>query len=137
MNSTVIRNAVESMFNTQIHIPSREREMVYMRSIYYKLCKDFTFESLTKIGKAVNKDHATVIHGLKKRKKKLPTYPIVIRKKYQKVSRNKVMFFYCLISRYFDERLVSNPEISFREGHGGKGKFDSISRISAGERVET
>tara|TARA_B100001057_G_scaffold88852_1_gene85024 strand:+ start:2625 stop:3020 length:396 start_codon:yes stop_codon:yes gene_type:complete len=36
-----------------------------MRSIYYKLCKEFTFESLTKIGNTVNKDHATVIHGLK------------------------------------------------------------------------
>ena len=65
MNSITIRNAVESLFNTQIHIPSREREIVYMRSIYYKLCKEFTFESLTKIGNTVNKDHATVIHGLK------------------------------------------------------------------------
>jgi len=65
MNSITIRNAVESLFNTQIHISSREREIVYMRSIYYKLCKEFTFESLTKIGNTVNKDHATVIHGLK------------------------------------------------------------------------
>ena len=50
---------------------------------------------------------------------------------------DELMFFFCLISRYFDERLVGKPEISFREGHGGKEKFDSISRISADERGET
>ncbi len=65
MNSTIIKKAVENAFNTQIHIPSRERDIVYMRAIYYKLCKEFTFEPLHEIGKAVNKDHATVIHGLK------------------------------------------------------------------------
>lgn len=65
MNSIVIKKAVQSAFNTQIHIPSREREIVYMRAIYYKLCKEFTFESLYSIGKQVNRHHATVLFGLK------------------------------------------------------------------------
>jgi len=65
MNSTAIKNSVQNTFNTFIDIKSRKREVVYMRAIYYKLCKEFTFESLVKIGKTINKDHATVIHGLK------------------------------------------------------------------------
>ena len=65
MNSTAIKNSVQNTFNTFIDVRSRKREVVYMRAIYYKLCKEFTFESLVKIGKTINKDHATVIHGLK------------------------------------------------------------------------
>ena len=65
MNSKIIKKAVESAFNTCISVKSRKREIVYMRSIYYKLCKDFTNESLNAIGKQVNKDHATVLNGLK------------------------------------------------------------------------
>lgn len=65
MNSKIIKKAVESAFNTCISVKSRKREIVYMRSIYYKLCKDFTSESLDAIGKHVNKDHATVLNGLK------------------------------------------------------------------------
>ena len=65
MNSKIIKEAVESAFNTSINVKSRRREIVYIRSIYYKLCKDFTKESLDAIGKHVNKDHATVLNGLK------------------------------------------------------------------------
>ncbi len=65
MNSKIIKKAVESTFDTKINVKTRKREVVYMRSIYYKLCKEFTFESLGKIGKQVNTHHATVIHGLK------------------------------------------------------------------------
>ena len=36
-----------------------------MRSIYFKLCRELTFESLDKIGKRVGLDHATVLHGIK------------------------------------------------------------------------
>ena len=65
MNSKIIKKAVENAFNTFIDVKSRKREIVYIRSIYYKLCKDFTKESLDAIGKHVNKDHATVLNGLK------------------------------------------------------------------------
>tara|TARA_B100000925_G_scaffold212015_1_gene161685 strand:- start:116 stop:613 length:498 start_codon:yes stop_codon:yes gene_type:complete len=109
MNSTVIRNAVESMFNTQIHIPSREREMVYMRSIYYKLCKDFTFESLTKIGKAVNKDHATVIHGLK-------VFDNLINPLWEKDYYNRYLKLHERLNKKIDTQVKrSNPNKFYRE----------------------
>ena len=65
MNLIIIRNAVNTAFNRQIQEESRRRDVVYSRAIYYKLAKDYSGKSLAKIGKAVNKDHATVIHGLK------------------------------------------------------------------------
>jgi len=65
MNSKIIKKTVENTFNTKIDTRSRERDLVYIRSIYYKLCRDFTRESLYLIGKNVNRDHATVLHGLK------------------------------------------------------------------------
>lgn len=109
MNSIVIRNAVESMFNTQIHIPSREREMVYMRSIYYKLCKDFTFESLTKIGKAVNKDHATVIHGLK-------VFDNLINPLWEKDYYNRYLKLHERLNKKIDTQVKrSNPNKFYRE----------------------
>ena len=109
MNSIVIRNAVESMFNTQIHIPSREREMVYMRSIYYKLCKDFTFESLAKIGKAVNKDHATVIHGLK-------VFDNLINPLWEKDYYNRYLKLHERLNKKIDTQVKrSNPNKFYRD----------------------
>jgi len=109
MNSIVIRNAVESMFNTQIHIPSREREIVYMRSIYYKLCKDFTFESLTNIGKAVNKNHATVIHGLK-------VFDNLINPLWEKDYYNKYLKLHERLNKKIDTQVKrSNPNKFYRE----------------------
>ena len=42
------------------------REYFLTRAIYYKLAKEYTFHSLSKIGAEVGKDHATVLHGIKK-----------------------------------------------------------------------
>ena len=44
---------------------TRLREFVYARQLYAYFCKKYTNESLTKIGKFINKDHATVIHSQK------------------------------------------------------------------------
>ena len=65
INSFTIKKAVESVFNTKLSVKTRKRDVIYMRCIYYKLCRDLTYESLNSIGKQVNKDHATVHHGLK------------------------------------------------------------------------
>ncbi len=65
MNSIAIRNIVNNAFNKKIQERTRRRDVVYPRAIYYRLAKDYSDESLFKIGDAVDKDHATVIHGLK------------------------------------------------------------------------
>ena len=43
----------------------RDHKTVINRWIYFKLASEFTNNSLHKIGAAINKNHATVIHGLK------------------------------------------------------------------------
>ena len=52
---------------TGVDITSRKRDhkTVINRWIYFKLASEFTNNSLHKIGAAINKNHATVIHGLK------------------------------------------------------------------------
>jgi len=65
MNSIAIRDMVNNAFNKQVQERTRRRDVVYPRAIYYKLAQDYSGESLTKIGRTVGKDHATVIHGLK------------------------------------------------------------------------
>jgi hypothetical protein len=43
---------------------TRKREYVYARAIYFKLCREFSHATLSSIGKSVNRDHASVLHGL-------------------------------------------------------------------------
>ena len=47
-----------------INIKSRAREVVFARAVYYKLCREFTKQPLSAIGREVGKDHATVLYGI-------------------------------------------------------------------------
>ena len=60
-----IKEAVEIQIDEQLNNKTRKREMVYARAVYFKLCKQHTRASLSRIGKSVEKDHATVLHGIK------------------------------------------------------------------------
>lgn len=42
---------------------TRLRKFVYARQLYAYFARIYTNESLTKIGKFINKDHATIIHS--------------------------------------------------------------------------
>lgn len=44
---------------------SRMKEYVYSRAVYFKLCREFTNFSFKEIGSLVDKDHASVMHGMK------------------------------------------------------------------------
>ena len=44
---------------------TREREVAVARQFYFKRAKQFTKASLKMIGELVNRDHATVLHGIK------------------------------------------------------------------------
>ena len=61
----IIRDLVESHLGVNISCRSRKREVVYGRAIYYQLARDFTPHPLALIGGEINKDHASVLHGLK------------------------------------------------------------------------
>ena len=48
-----IKQAVEQETNQNLNIRNRKREMVYARAVYFKLCKQHTRASLSRIGKSV------------------------------------------------------------------------------------
>ena len=57
---------VREVTRTDVRSQSRHRPNVEARAIYFHLCKQFTSLSLYEIGKTMGKDHATVIHGVKR-----------------------------------------------------------------------
>lgn len=63
-----ILNMVQKELDLEdISVKKRDREYYQARFIYFKLARKYCrYASLTKIGNAVKRDHATVINGLKK-----------------------------------------------------------------------
>lgn len=52
---------------------SRKQELVFMRYIFYDYAKGLNVYSLAQIGSIVNRDHSSVIHGLKEYAKLIET----------------------------------------------------------------
>jgi len=61
-----IIDTLQNKTGLDIRKRTQVREYFLTRAIYYKLAKEYTFHSLSKIGAEVGKDHATVLHGIKK-----------------------------------------------------------------------
>ena len=59
-----IKHFVENELKINISRNTRKREYVYARAIFFKLCKEFSHQTLSNIGEFVGRDHASVIHGL-------------------------------------------------------------------------
>jgi len=60
-----IKNYIETLTELELSSNKRNREIVETRWVAFKLTKMLTRSSLSKIGKVYNKDHATVLHGIK------------------------------------------------------------------------
>jgi len=61
----VICRELQMNFEEVKNRKTRLRDFVYARQLYAYFCKQYTNESLSKIGKFINKDHATMIHSIK------------------------------------------------------------------------
>ena len=61
----VIRKAVETITNCDVVERTRQREYVQARSIFYRFARD-NKQTLQAIGRFLERDHATVMHSLKK-----------------------------------------------------------------------
>lgn len=63
----------------ELNTSSRKREKVYIRSVLYRFLRDNRM-TLAQIGKLMNKDHATVLHGLEcyERNKNYPDFKDLI-----------------------------------------------------------
>lgn len=60
-----IKTLVERDLMVNLSHKTRKQKFVFARAVYYALSKRFTKYSLELIGKQVDRDHATVMHGLK------------------------------------------------------------------------
>ena len=60
-----IKEIVEKETRINLSNPSRKTELVYVRALYFNLCREYTMHPLEVIGKSVGKHHATVLHGIK------------------------------------------------------------------------
>lgn len=62
-------NKIKLLINDELGVDiddtSRKRSVVEARALYYTILKNTTNLTLSKIGELVNKDHATVLHGIK------------------------------------------------------------------------
>ena len=65
MELNQIKNLLIDLFNNDFSKKNRQRHNVYQRAVFFRLCRDLTPYSLNDIGAAIDKDHASVLHGLK------------------------------------------------------------------------
>jgi len=61
----MIKEIVDNYFELNLKRNTRKRQYVEARAIFYKLCREFTKLSLEEIGEQVNRDHASVLHGIR------------------------------------------------------------------------
>ena len=62
---TSIIEAIEEIASVNIRTAARDHYTVNCRRLYYKISMDTTPTTLKTIGSKVNRDHSTVVHGLK------------------------------------------------------------------------
>ena len=62
-----LKKIIENEVGHKLHTSCRKRQHTYARAIYYKVAREMGGPrpySLTEIGDVINRDHATVRHGL-------------------------------------------------------------------------
>ena len=67
-----IRKEVEQATMQDLSVKRRQRELVYARAIYFKLCKEKSTLTLQQIADTLGVNHATVLHAIKN------VFPIMI-----------------------------------------------------------
>lgn len=102
-----IIDVIEQQTNEKLGVKNRKRHIVTLRFIYFKLARQYTNYSFERIGDALAKDHASVMHGIK-------MFEVVVKEKeylliYEKCKR--------LISELpVDETATVSDVIDYYEG---------------------
>jgi len=65
MELNQIKSILIDLFQNDFSKKNRQRHHVYQRAVFFRLCRDLTPYALTDIGAVIDKDHASVLHGLK------------------------------------------------------------------------
>jgi hypothetical protein len=65
MEQETVMEMVCNYFNLDITRTTQKKEYVEARAFYYRLMRQHTRSSLYEIGKSVNRDHTSVLYGMK------------------------------------------------------------------------
>jgi chromosomal replication initiation ATPase DnaA len=65
ITASYIKDYIEELTQMDLTAKTRKRAVVDVRRVAFKVTKSLTRISLTSIGELYNKDHATVLHGIK------------------------------------------------------------------------
>jgi hypothetical protein len=65
MKLKTIQRQVERKLSIDLQERIRKRPNVYARSVYFRLCKDLTRNTVTDIARSVGMNHASVLHSFK------------------------------------------------------------------------
>ena len=84
-----IQLTIEKETGKKLNSPHRDRDHVYARTIYFKLCRERTHNTLKQIGDSINKNHATVLHALNNIFPMLLNYEPKFKVLYSKISTDK------------------------------------------------
>ena len=66
INIKQIRDIVEDNVGFNLEIKGRKRYHSDARALFYKLCREYTNDTFETIGNELNKNYATVVHGVHK-----------------------------------------------------------------------
>ena len=66
INIKQIRDVVEDNVGFNLSIQGRKRYHSDARALFYKLCREYTNDTFETIGNELNKNYATVVHGVHK-----------------------------------------------------------------------
>lgn len=102
MDLNYIIQVVNNHFEIDIRENKRDRYIVMCRAVYFYFAKKTTNFSLERIGKKVNRDHASVLHSLKNFENWL-SYDKEFYIEFKKVE--KILYNKKTITEYKDERL--------------------------------
>lgn len=60
-----LKKQIEVAVENRIDTPCRKRHLTYARAVFCKIARESMGMTLSDVGKAINRDHATVMHNIK------------------------------------------------------------------------
>tara|TARA_R110000796_G_scaffold251102_3_gene381722 strand:+ start:2234 stop:2695 length:462 start_codon:yes stop_codon:yes gene_type:complete len=91
MTIETIKHLVETETGIELDNQQRNRKNVYARAIYFKLCRERTGLSLQRIGKTVNKHHASVLYSINNTFPELYKYSKDFKESYENILDNNAL----------------------------------------------
>lgn len=131
LNPEQILKILQGHFNVNLAQKCRKREIVEIRQIFCYFSREWSNVSLAKIGKLINRDHATVLHSHKQVKNLLETdYKFkklfltcyeILKNKVSWVSNSSAVLRYQYIHPYRFRHAKSLREVLRKRGQAPKG----------------